>query len=57
MGTLKPDFNNYKNAYIHLYNKTIPKVGRKMGHITITNKSLEHANNEADKIFNKLNKK
>ena len=53
----KPDFNNYKNAYIHLYNKTIPKVGRKMGHITITNKILEHANNEADKIFNKLNKK
>ncbi len=52
-----PDFNNFKNAHIHLYNKTVPKIGRKMGHITITNKSLEYANKEADKIFNELNKK
>ena len=52
-----PDFNKNKseNIYIHLYNKTIPKKGRKMGHITVTSKILQKANTIAEKVFQELN--
>lgn len=52
-----PDFNAIQdgNVHIHLYNKTIAKKGRKMGHVTIINDSLKSANDIADQLFKSLN--
>jgi 5-(carboxyamino)imidazole ribonucleotide synthase len=52
----KPDFDKIisNNVFLHLYNKRIPKKGRKMGHITITDSSLQNANAIADKIYKVL---
>ena len=41
-------------VFYHLYNKNIPKNGRKMGHFTVINDSLNMANKIADDIFLKL---
>ena len=41
-------------VFYHLYNKNIPKNGRKMGHFTVINDSLNMANIIADDIFLKL---
>ena len=41
-------------VFYHLYNKNIPKNGRKMGHFTVINDSLNIANKIADDIFLKL---
>jgi len=41
-------------VFYHLYNKNIPKNGRKMGHYTVINDSLNIANKIADDIFLKL---
>ena len=41
-------------VFYHLYNKNIPKNGRKMGHFTVINDSLNMANKIADDIFFKL---
>ena len=41
-------------VFYHLYNKNIPKNGRKMGHFTVINDSLNVANKIADDIFLKL---
>ena len=51
------DFNAIQdgNVHIHLYNKTIAKKGRKMGHVTIINDSLKSANDIADQLFKSLN--
>ena len=55
----KPDFDKItsNNVFLHLYNKRIPKKGRKMGHITITNNSLKNANAIADEIYKVLKSK
>ena len=55
----KPDFDKItsNNVFLHLYNKRIPKKGRKMGHITITNSSLKNANAIADEIYKVLKNK
>jgi 5-(carboxyamino)imidazole ribonucleotide synthase len=34
---------NISGVHLHLYGKTTPKIGRKMGHITVTADTLEHA--------------
>tara|TARA_A100001015_G_scaffold235256_1_gene266969 strand:+ start:80 stop:1195 length:1116 start_codon:yes stop_codon:yes gene_type:complete len=50
-----PNFDDTnKSVFIHLYNKTTPKKGRKMGHITVLNKNLQSANNIAEEEFKKL---
>ena len=41
-------------VFYHLYNKNTPKNGRKMGHFTVINDSLNMANKIADDIFLKL---
>lgn len=52
----KPNFNfdSKQNIFLHLYNKTTPKKGRKMGHITVTNEDLKTANDSIDEIFTNL---
>ena len=52
-----PNFNfeNKKNIFLHLYNKTIPKKGRKMGHITVVDETLNTANKTVEEIFKMLN--
>jgi len=54
-----PDFSftENDNIFLHLYNKDIPKPGRKMGHINILDASSEFANELADKFFKELNEK
>ena len=42
--------------FLHLYNKKIPKHGRKMGHFTVINDSVEIANQIADEVYAKLKK-
>jgi len=51
-----PNFNqaNNKNIFLHLYNKSIPKVGRKMGHVTIIDNDLSVAEIIADKFYENL---
>ena len=50
-----PSFDDTnKSVFIHLYNKTTPKKGRKMGHITVVDKNLQSANNIAEEEFKKL---
>ena len=53
---LKPDFEfaNEENIFLHLYNKNLAKKGRKMGHITVIDDSVEYAENIADDIFKNL---
>ena len=46
--------NLNQSQFYHLYNKNIPKNGRKMGHFTVINDSLNMANKIADDIFLKL---
>jgi 5-(carboxyamino)imidazole ribonucleotide synthase len=43
-----------ENIFLHLYNKDIAKPGRKMGHITVIDKSIASAEKIADKLFNSL---
>ena len=52
-----PDFSeaNKKNIFLHLYNKSGAKNGRKMGHITIMEDTLIASNNKAEELFKKLN--
>ena len=40
--------------FLHLYNKKIPKQGRKMGHFTVINNSVDVANKIADEVYAKL---
>ncbi len=47
----------YNCANLHLYGKKTPRKKRKMGHITVTNKSLETAVNLAEEIYEKIQKK
>ena len=50
-----PNFDDTnKGVFIHLYNKTTPKKGRKMGHITVVDKNLQSANNIAEEEYKKL---
>ena len=51
-----PDFStiNKENIFLHLYNKDIAKPGRKMGHITVIDKSIDNAEQIVDKLFNSL---
>ena len=51
-----PDFSAIKkeNIFLHLYNKDIAKPGRKMGHITVIDKSIDNAEQIVDKLFNSL---
>ncbi len=55
----EPNFKliDTENAFLHLYNKNEAKSGRKMGHFTIKNSSLNLAKKISDNIFNKLNEK
>ena len=50
------NFDNMKKSevFLHLYNKKIPKNGRKMGHFTVINDSVEIANKIADEVYAKL---
>lgn len=43
-------FKKYKNAHIHMYGKKEARPARKMGHITLTNTTLE----EYNEIFKKI---
>lgn len=51
-----PDFSqaNKANIFLHLYNKSLPKVGRKMGHVTIVDSDLGSAEIIADKFYENL---
>ena len=51
---LEKNLINSDGVFYHLYNKNIPKNGRKMGHFTVINDSLNMANKIADDIFFKL---
>lgn len=52
--SLDLNFGNNKDIFLHLYNKTIAKKGRKMGHFTVVDKFLNSANAKADKLYNSL---
>jgi 5-(carboxyamino)imidazole ribonucleotide synthase len=52
--SLDLNFGNNKDIFLHLYNKTIAKKGRKMGHFTVVDKFLNSANVKADKLYNSL---
>ena len=43
------NINNVDNHYIHIYNKSNAKIGRKMGHITVITDNIE-------KTIDKINK-
>ena len=43
------------SCFLHLYNKSGAKNGRKMGHITIMEDTLIASNNKAEELFKKLN--
>ena len=51
---LEKNLIDSNGVFYHLYNKNIPKNGRKMGHFTVINDSLNMANKIADDIFLKL---
>ena len=51
---LEKNLIDSNGVFYHLYNKDIPKNGRKMGHFTVINDSLNMANKIADDIFLKL---
>jgi len=53
---IEPNFTfaNKENIFLHLYNKNLPKKGRKMGHITVIEESAQSAENIADDIFKNL---
>lgn len=44
----------YPNAKVHIYGKEEVKLGRKMGHITVTSNTLEEALQEARQVHEKL---
>ena len=41
-------------AYVHVYGKTMTKPFRKMGHVTVLNKDIEWAHQEALKLLNTM---
>ena len=48
------NINKVDNHYIHIYNKSNPKIGRKMGHITVITDDIEKS---IDKINTNIDKK
>ncbi len=44
------------DAFLHLYGKTQPKPGRKMGHVTVLNNSAEAAKTKALHLYNSITK-
>ena len=48
------DIISIKGVYVHLYGKEITKPNRKMGHITIAQKSMTKAMTLAKEIKNKI---
>jgi 5-(carboxyamino)imidazole ribonucleotide synthase len=55
-GVKTPKFEEIEESEvnIHLYGKNAPRIGRKMGHITIIGKNIEDLISKAGKIRSKL---
>ena len=55
-GVKTPKFEEIEESEvnIHLYGKNVPRIGRKMGHITIIGKNIEDLISKAGKIRSKL---
>lgn len=52
-----PNWTNILNiagVHLHLYGKQVPKIGRKMGHITVTADTLTHAQDKANQCCSYL---
>jgi 5-(carboxyamino)imidazole ribonucleotide synthase len=55
---VKPDFNEVlqiENAHLHWYGKSV-RLGRKVGHITVTGESLQNVQRQVERIENIINK-